>query len=74
VGAIVVTVETDSPAYNAGLEKNDVIVRFAGEEIVSAAQLVRVLWRQEVGETVDVIFWRGEDEYQTTVTLAERTG
>jgi serine protease Do len=72
VGAIILSVEPDSPAYNAGLEKNDVIVQFAGEEIITAAQLVKVLWRKNVGTSVDVIFWRGEEEYQTTIILAER--
>jgi len=74
VGAIVVGVEPGGPADVARLIENDIIVGFGGEEIISAAQLVKELWKHEVGESVDVIFWRGETEMKTTVQLTERPG
>jgi serine protease Do len=74
VGAIVVGVEPGGPADAAKLMENDIIVRFGGEEIISAAQMVKELWKHEVGESIDVIFWRGETEMKTTVRLAERPG
>jgi len=74
VGAIVVGVEPGGPADVAGLIENDSIVGFGGEEIISAAQLVKELWKHEVGESVVVIFWRGETEMETTVSLTERPG
>ena len=74
VGTIVVNVEPDGPAEIAGLREDDIIVIFGGEEIVSAAQLFKELWKHEVGESVAVIFWRAETEMKTTVTLAERPG
>jgi len=72
VGAIVISVESGGPADLAGLQQNDIIVRFGEQEVISAAQLVKELWQQEVGKSVKVIFWRGETEMETTVTLAER--
>jgi len=74
VGAIVVGVDPEGPADVAGLMENDIIVKFGGEEIISAARLVKELWEHEVGESVDVIFWRGETEMETTVSLTERPG
>jgi serine protease Do len=74
VGAIIVGVEPGGPADVAKLMENDIIVRFGGEEIISAAQMVKELWKHEVGESIDVIFWRGETEMKTTVRLAERPG
>jgi serine protease Do len=74
VGAIVVGVEPGGPADAAKLMENDIIVRFGSEEIISAAQMVKELWKHEVGESIDVIFWRGETEMKTTVRLAERPG
>ena len=71
VGAIVAIVRPGSPAAKAGLQKNDVIVRFGGEEIISAAQLLRELWRHKVGDDVGVILWRGETQIETTVALTE---
>jgi len=74
VGAIVVRVEPRGPTDIAGLQENDIIVRFGGEEIISAAQLVKELWKHEVGESVVIIFWRGDTEMETTVILTERPG
>jgi len=74
VGAVVVGVEPDGPADTSGLMENDIIVEFGGEEIISAADLVKKLWEHEVGESVVVIFWRGETEMEDTVMLAERPG
>ncbi|MFC2031964.1 S1C family serine protease [Chloroflexota bacterium] len=74
VGAIVVGVETGGPADAAGLHENDIIVKFGSEEIISAAQLVKELWKHEVGESAVVTFWRGESEMKTTIKLAERPG
>jgi len=71
VGTIVAVVMPGSPAARAGLQKNDVIVRFGGEEIISAAQLLRELWRHKVGEDVEVVLWRGETQVVMTVALSE---
>jgi len=74
VGAIVVRAEPGGPADSAGLQENDIIVKFGSEEVVSAAQLVKELWKHEIGESIAVVFWRGETEMETTVVLAERPG
>jgi len=74
VGAIVVRVEPGGPADRSGLIENDIIVGFDGEEIISAAQLVKELWKHEVGDSVVVIFWRGETEIEATMSLTERSG
>jgi len=36
--------------------------------------MVKELWKHKVGESIDIIFWRGETEMKTTVRLAERPG
>lgn len=72
IGTIVISVEADGPADLAGLQQHDIIVRFGDEEITSATQLIKELWRHEVGENMRVVFWRGETEMETTVTLTER--
>ena len=74
VGAIIVGVESGGPVDSAGLIENDIIVGFGGEEIISAAQLVKELWKHEVGESVVVTFWRGETGMEVTVLLTERPG
>jgi serine protease Do len=72
VGAIIMSVEPGGPADAAGLKANDILIKFGDIDVISAAQLVKELWRHEVGKQVEVTFWREETEQVTTVTLAER--
>lgn len=51
-GAVVIEVEPESPAAKAGLEKNDVILEFAGERVHSVAQLQRLVHETPAGRTV----------------------
>lgn len=58
-GAIVKDVKQDSPASKAGLEKNDVILQFAGERVRSVAQLRRLVRETPPGRTVNIEISRG---------------
>jgi S1-C subfamily serine protease len=51
-GALVKRVEDDSPAAKAGLKAGDVIVRYHGEAVLSAAQLARLVRETPPGRTV----------------------
>jgi membrane-associated protease RseP (regulator of RpoE activity) len=53
-GALVESVDEDSAAAKAGLEKGDVIVEFAGERVRSAAQLRRLIRETPAGRTVSL--------------------
>jgi S1-C subfamily serine protease len=71
-GARVKSVEKDSPAAKAGLEEDDVIVRFDGEAVRSAAQLARVVRETPAGRAVGIEVERGGAKRTLTATLAER--
>lgn len=51
-GALVERVEEDSPAEKAGLEADDVIVRYHGEAVLGATQLARLVAETPAGRTV----------------------
>jgi len=53
-GALVTSVDEDSAAAKAGLQKGDVIVEFAGERVRSAAQLRRLIRETPAGRTVSL--------------------
>lgn len=72
IGALVANIELGSPAGLAGLQKDDVIARFGSSDVVSAASLIRELWRHEVGDTVEVVYWRDRTQVMVSVTLGQR--
>jgi serine protease Do len=71
VGAAVQFVDPDSPAAAAGLRKDDLITRVAGNDVGSAAELIRWLWRHAVGDEVEVVVWRGGEEKTFIIALGE---
>jgi len=71
-GAFITEVAPGSPADEAGLEAGDVIVSLGGQEIATAQELVEAIHSSEIGQRVEITFWRGDTKNTTYVTLAER--
>ena len=71
-GAVVVDVAVDSPAAKAGIQKDDVIVRWDGEQIESAIQLSRLRRETPPGRTVRLGIVRDGREMEVSAQLAER--
>ena len=70
-GAIVTTVALGSPADGAGLKEGDVIVSLDGEEITTAQELINNIHSHEIGQEVEIVYWRGDTENTTYATLTE---
>ena len=70
-GALVSRVSRGSPASKAGLQPGDVIVGFDGEEIASVHQLTRAIHSCEIGQEIEITFWRGDTKRNTKVVLVE---
>jgi serine protease Do len=70
-GAIVRSVEKDTPAAKAGLQEGDVIVRYQGEAVWSAAQLARMVRETPPGRTVAIEISRGGADQKLSATLGE---
>jgi serine protease Do len=68
-GAYVSTVRSDGPAGAAGVHKGDVIVKFDGQSVSSAADLKRLIRRHQPGDKVAVVVNRGGSERTIDVTL-----
>src|SRR5437879_5640229 len=58
VGLLVTYVATNSPAANAGLQKNDVLVELNGQPLVLPGQLRKMVRVRKEGDTVKLVFYR----------------
>ncbi|MFW6150532.1 MAG: S1C family serine protease [Chloroflexota bacterium] len=70
-GAVVARVASGSPAQKAGLERGDVIVKLADQEITGVEELRQAIHGSAIGEQIEVVYWRGDTERSAQVELAE---
>src|SRR5688572_19897800 len=70
-GALVSSVQEDSPAAAAGIKSGDVVVRFGEHEIESPKDLSRAVAETASGATVPVKIWRDGAEKTVDVKIAE---
>jgi serine protease Do len=68
-GALVTEVLKDSAAEKAGILKNDVILRFQGESVLTAAQLARLVREVPSGRKVEIELARNGAPVKVTATL-----
>ena len=69
-GALVSTVEKDSPADKAGLQSGDVIRKVNGQPIVSSGDLPAVIGMAAPGDSVKLEIWRQGASKELTARLA----
>jgi len=70
-GAFITHVAPNSPADRAGFQAEDVITAFNGEVITGADDLIQAIHASRIGQTVEIVFWRGDEEKATQATLAD---
>jgi S1-C subfamily serine protease len=72
IGLLVVGVEEDSPAQEAGLMVGDIIVALNGETVTHHDELLGMLSGSIVGTNVSLQALRGGEAHELKVTIAER--
>jgi len=71
-GTLITELAPGSPADKAGLEVGDVIVSFEGKEITTAQELIQAIHSCQIGQEVEITYWRGETKNTTYTILIER--
>jgi S1-C subfamily serine protease len=71
-GVLVGKVVPDSPAAKAGLQVNDVLLRFNQIKLESATHVYHLLGEMAPGATLQVTFLRGAEQQTLPVVLGER--
>ncbi|MEY3174814.1 MAG: hypothetical protein RLZZ436_2728 [Planctomycetota bacterium] len=70
-GVVVAEVRKGSPADQAGVQVEDVIVSLNGREVATRQQLISIAERLRIGEQVPLVVIRDGKEVQLQVTAAE---
>ena len=70
-GALVASVQDDSPAKKAGIEPGDVIVTFAGKEVTAMRGLPRLVAEHAINADAKVELWRKGKTMTVTVKVGE---
>lgn len=70
-GVYVESVEKDSPAEKAGIQKADIITKIQGNQITSINELNRIKYTYNIGDTITLTLSRNGQEMDVQVTLVE---
>ena len=69
---LVANVIVDGPAAKAGIKRNDIILSFAGQDVLDLRRFPRQVANSRVGSTVDVTVWRGGKEMPLKLRVGEQ--
>jgi membrane-associated protease RseP (regulator of RpoE activity) len=70
-GVVINHVAPQSPAAKAGLEPNDILLRFEDQIIVEPGQLKKLIAMKKPGDTVKLTFLRKAERKESSATLVE---
>jgi S1-C subfamily serine protease len=70
-GALITSVTSGSPADEAGLRAGDVITKIDDEDISTAAELTSAIRSHQIGEQVEIVYYRGSVQNVANATLGE---
>ena len=68
-GALVVSVDDDGPAKQAGIKSGDIILKFNGVAIDTMRELPRVVAETKVGTKAEVEIWRKNKVINKSVVI-----
>ena len=70
-GALITSVSSSSPADEAGLRAGDVITKMDEEDISTAAELTSAIGSHQIGDQVEIVYYRGNVQKATNAALQE---
>jgi len=72
-GALITSVTSGGPADKAGLRAGDVITKMDDEDISTTTDLISAIGSHQIGDQVEIVYYRGNVQQVTTATLEEST-
>lgn len=71
-GAVIAYVEDNKVASDSGLKKGDVIIEIDGVKIDDTSKFRYVLYKHNIGDTIKVKYYRGDEVKETSITLKDK--
>ena len=68
-GIVILKIENDSPAQDAGLQIGDIIIKIDGEDISDSATFRYNLYKHKVGDKIKVTYLRDSKEHTVNIKL-----
>jgi serine protease Do len=68
-GALIVRINEDSPAYHAGFEPGDIIVKIGDLPVKGMEDVRHYIWRRKVGEKIKIHIIRNYEQITETLRL-----
>jgi len=69
-GVLVTQVVNGGPAGQAGIRQYDVITKIDGKDVSNRDELIKLIRSYQVGQTVEVTYWRSNNENKTSIVLS----
>ncbi|MGN0978563.1 MAG: S1C family serine protease [Faecousia sp.] len=73
-GLYITQVDRFSDAYAKGVDKGDILISIEDNRITSMNEMKSAIYDYEIGDTVQVVIYRGGQQYQLELTLTEDQG
>jgi serine protease Do len=70
-GALITSVTSGGPADKAGLRAGDIITKIDDEDISTTGDLASAISSHQIGDQVDIVYYRGDVQKVATATLEE---
>lgn len=70
-GTLITSVASTSPASKAGLRAGDVIVKIDNHDINTATELTSAIASHQIGDQVEIVYYRGSVQTVASATLGE---
>jgi len=70
-GVLLVQIYSEGPASLAGMQRYDVITEIDGTEVKTVDELLKIIRQKQIGDAVDVTYWRGSEIFETSMTLQQ---
>lgn len=72
IGVLIRSVSQNSPAYNSGIQKGDIIIEFDNEKIMDMKDLTSQIAKNEVGDKVDIVIVRKGQRKELKIRLEDK--